>query len=121
MRSVRDIILGGHMKHRHTRIAVAAAATLGLTMGATIIGAGSAQAVASTWHCRALSGAGPPNAISGFTCNGLGGGTGWLILDRPNGIDTIEYLCTNFVATQVSTNPIEYDIAATGCTAAPPE
>ena len=97
------------MKHRHTRIAVAAVATLGLAMGATVIGAGSAQAVSSLWQCHVISSSGP-GVVLGYTCVGSGGGTGWFVLE-PAG--TIEYRCTGFSATLVS--PGDYTVTGTGC------
>jgi hypothetical protein len=66
------------MKHRPTRTAVFVVATLGLTMGAIVIGAGSANAVASNWRCTSITSSYPPNTVYGTNCQGSGGGTGWV-------------------------------------------
>jgi hypothetical protein len=113
------------MKHRPTRTAVSVAATLGLTLGATAIGAGTAHAVESHWGCTSLTPVYPPyypyGSVSGTNCQGSGGGTGWFALEP---IGMIEYHCSSFSAVEVLP-PVPqapyYDVIGTGCNAPGPE
>jgi hypothetical protein len=105
------------MKHRHSRTAATIVATLGLTMGAIVIGASSANAVESHWGCTSLAptGAYGSGMISGANCQGSGGGTGWFALE-PQG--TIEYHCTSFSAVEVfPPYPLApyYNVTGSGC------
>jgi hypothetical protein len=103
------------MKHRPTRTAVFVVATLGLTMGAIVIGAGSANAVASNWRCTSITSSYPPNTVYGTNCQGSGGGTGWFTLE-PEAV--IEYRCTSFTAVEVfPPYPYApyYDVTGSGC------
>jgi len=88
-------------------------------MGGTIIGAGSAHAVASAWQCYYLTPSYPPNTVAGSFCEGSGGGTGWFILEPEA---TIEYRCTSFTATlEYVPCPFKpycgpyYDVTGAGC------
>jgi hypothetical protein len=104
------------MRHRHTRKAVTVVATAGLTMGAIIIGAGSAHAVASNWGCTSITFY-SPSAVYGTHCQGSGSGTGWMV-QEPAG--TIEYRCTSFSAVEVIPPYPQapyYDVSGSGCTA----
>lgn len=100
------------MKYRHTRTAVTAVAALGLAMGATIIGAGSAQAVDSTWRCQVVSSPLVNGAANGSSCTGVGTGTGWLAQPGADGEWTIVYRCDHFTTFPDGPN---YDVDASGC------
>jgi hypothetical protein len=103
------------VKHRRTRGAATAVAILGLTMGAIIVGAGSAHAVGADWGCTTVSGY--ASTAYGTHCQGYGGGTGWLVLEP---VGTIEYRCTSFSAEEVIPPYPQapyYNVSGSGCTA----
>jgi uncharacterized membrane protein len=105
------------MKHRHSRTAAAIVATLGRTTGAIVIGASSANAVASTWRCTSVTptGADGSGLVAGTNCQGSGGGTGWIVLE-PQG--TIQYPCTAFSAVEVFPPYPQapyYNVTGSGC------
>jgi hypothetical protein len=82
-------------------------------MGATIIGAGSAQAVVSTWRCQVVSSPLVNGAAYGTSCTGNGGtGTGWLAQPGADDGWTIVYRCDYFTA--FLEGP-DVDVDASGC------
>jgi hypothetical protein len=101
------------VKHRHTRIAVSAVAILGLAMGASIIGAGSAHAVVNVWNCTELTPSFTvPGEVDGSFCQVDSGGQGILELGG-----TQEYYCASFHRILESSPSMGnwWDVTAEGC------
>src|SRR5271170_6217569 len=102
------------MKHRCTRIAVTAAAALGLAVGAIITGAGSAHAAGSVWNCNDLTPSlSVPGQVVGSFCQVGVQGEGFLEQDG-----TTEYLCSSFHSEleYSSSQGYWWDVIAKGCT-----
>ncbi len=103
------------MKRRLIRTVVAAATTLGLAAGVNLITTGTAQAVSSTWSCMTVSPL-EGGLAYGWTCHGIGEGTGWLQVYVGGGEYQTVYRCY-LTATEVFDPPANpyWNVSGTSC------